>query len=171
MFPCVCKHAQPTSFDNTLFSSDCRKTKKDRRVLTVSALKVGSWTKSTEKLQFLVNKEMESKVGRRIFWLRPWFLFLVLYPFHWPCIMKKNISENMWWYQSVFLFLIHGHVPCSPCRKNITEFDCWRWTHPWLLMISFLVRWWRTSQSLTTAWQLTTSRLGQPSKVPIMLKA
>ena len=27
-------------------------------------LQVGSWTKSRDKLQFLVNKEMESKVGK-----------------------------------------------------------------------------------------------------------
>ena len=50
----------------TLFPSDCRKTNKKGfdNIWFYGGynLQVGSWTKSTEKLQFLANKEMESKV-------------------------------------------------------------------------------------------------------------
>ena len=49
-----------------LFPSDCGKTKKKGfdNIWFYGGynLQVGSWTKSTEKLQFLANKEMESKV-------------------------------------------------------------------------------------------------------------
>ena len=140
---------------------------------------MGSWTKSREKLQFLVNKEMESKVGNN-----------TLDPFSWPFILslgpvwckRTSLTINVNIFSS--FFLIHGHVPWSPWkdRKNITEFACenWSWSlitfsDPWYLSSSLttfsdpflypFIRWWKISQSLTTPWQSTTSRLDQPSKV------
>ena len=55
-------------------------------------MQVGSWTKSTEKLQFLANKEMESKVRKNIVEFNL-ILHLIKNPFPWLCKVVKKISN------------------------------------------------------------------------------